>query len=204
MSAVETVSGLLFVLSGPSGVGKDALAERLLRKVPRLRRVVTAVTRPPRPSEKHAVDYYFLSREEFQAEVDRGGLLEWADFVGSPRGTPRFGVVDVLRQGDDALLKIEVDGCRKVKALLPNAVTIFLAPPDVATLERRLRVRGDVPVEEADRRLDRARIELAAAKEYDYRVVNYEGRLDDAVDEVAAIVAAERAREPPRCVVLQT
>jgi guanylate kinase len=204
VSAGETVSGLLFVLSGPSGVGKDALAERLVRKVPRLRRVVTAVTRPPRPSEEHAVDYYFLSREEFQAEVERGGLLEWADFVGSPRGTPRFGVIEVLRQGDDALLKIEIDGCRKVKALLPDAVTIFLAPPDLATLERRLRVRGDVPAEEAERRMARARVELAAAEEYDYRVVNHERRLDEAVDEVAAIVAAERARNPPRRVVLQT
>jgi guanylate kinase len=199
----DRVSGLLFVLSGPSGVGKDALADRLLRKVPRLRRVVTAVTRPPRPSEVHGVDYYFLSRDEFQREVERGGLLEWADFVGSPRGTPRFGVIDVLRGGDDALLKIEIDGCRKVKSALPEAITVFLSPPDLATLERRLRARGDVAADEAELRMARARIELAAAPEYDYRVVNHEGRLDEAVDEVAAIVAAERARRPPRRVVLE-
>ena len=200
----DAVSGLLFVLSGPSGVGKDALVERLLRRVPRLRRVVTAVTRAPRPTERHGVDYYFLSREDFQREVERDGLLEWAEFVGSPRGTPRFGVIDVLRRGDDALLKIEVDGCRKVKVALPNAITLFLAPPDLATLENRLRGRGDVPAEEAERRLARARVELAAADEYDYQVVNHEGRLDEAVEEVAAIVEAERARRPPRRVVLET
>jgi guanylate kinase len=204
VSKGDAVSGLLFVLSGPSGVGKDVLVERLLQRVPRLRRVVTAVTRAPRPTERQGVDYYFLSRDEFQREVDRGGLLEWADFVGSPRGTPRFGVVDVLRRGDDALLKIELDGCRKVKAALPDAITVFLAPPDLATLERRLRVRGDVPDDEAERRMARARVELAAAEEYDYQVVNHEGRLDDAVDEVAAIVALERAREPARRVVIET
>jgi guanylate kinase len=196
------VSGLLFVLSGPSGVGKDALTERLLERVPRLRRVVTAVTRPPRPTEAHGVDYYFLSRDEFRREVERGGLLEWAEYVGSPRGTPRFGVVDVLRVGHDALLKIEVEGCRKVKAALPEAVTVFLAPPDLATLESRLRGRQDVPDAEVERRLARARVELEAAGEYDYRVVNHEGRLDEAVDEVAAIIAAERARQPPRRVVI--
>ena len=193
----------MFVLSGPSGVGKDALAGRLLAKVPRLGRVITAVTRAPRPTEVPGVDYYFLSRQEFEREVERGGLLEWAEYVGSPRGTPRFGVVEVLRRGDDALLKIELDGCRKVKATLPNAVTILLAPPDLASLERRLRARGDVPADEIDRRMARAQVELAAAPEYDYRVVNHEGRLDEAVHEVAAIVAAERARLPPRRVVLE-
>jgi guanylate kinase len=197
------VSGLLFVLSGPSGVGKDALAGRLLEKVPRLRRVVTAVTRPPRPSEVAGVDYHFLSRDEFMREVARGGLLEWADYVGSPRGTPLFGLVDVLAGGDDALLKIELDGARKVKAALPEAITILLLPPDRATLERRINLRGDVPPDEVDRRMARADVELAAAPEYDYCVVNYEGRLEDAVEEVAAIVAVERARQPPRRVVVQ-
>jgi guanylate kinase len=197
------VSGLLFVLSGPSGVGKDALAGRLLEKVPRLRRVVTAVTRPPRPSEVAGVDYHFLSRDEFMREVARGGLLEWADYVGSPRGTPLFGLVDVLAGGDDALLKIELDGARKVKAALPEAITILLVPPDRATLERRVNRRGDVPPDEVDRRMARADVELAAAPEYDYCVVNREGRLEDAVEEVAAIVAVERARQPPRRVVVQ-
>lgn len=196
------VSGRLFVLSGPSGVGKDALVARLLEKVPRLRRVVTAVTRAPRPSEIPGVDYHFLTRDGFMREVERGGLLEWAEYVGSPRGTPRFGVVDVLRDGDDALLKIELDGARKVKAALPEAIAILLVPPDMTTLERRVNRRGDVPAEEVDRRMARARVELAAADEYDYRVVNHEGRLEDAVDEVAAIVTAERARQPPRNVVL--
>jgi guanylate kinase len=197
------VSGLLFVLSGPSGVGKDAIAARLQERELRLRRVVTAVTRPPRPGEVEGVDYFFMTRERFAEEVERGGLLEWAEYVGSPRGTPLFSLAGTLRTGDDALLKIDVDGFRKVKRRLPEVITIFGLPPDLAVLERRLLGRGDVPADEARRRLARARVEMAALEEYDYRVVNHEGQLDRAVDEIAAIVAAERLRVRPRRVVVE-
>ena len=163
----ERVSGLVFVLSGPSGVGKDAILARLAERGLGLRRVVTAVTRPPRPGEVEGVDYYFMSRERFAEEVARGGLLEWADYVGSPRGTPLFGLIETLRRGDDAVLKIDVDGFRKVKRRLPEVISIFVLPPDLASLSRRLQERGDVPA-----------------------------------DEVAAIVEVERARVPPRRVVL--
>lgn len=196
------VSGLVFVVSGPSGVGKDVLLAKLDERRLGLRRVVTAVTRPPRPGEVDGVDYYFLTREQFQEELARGGFLEWADYVGSPRGTPLFGLVRTLAAGDDAVLKIDVDGFRKVKGRLPEVISVFILPPNLATLERRLRGRGDVPPDEAARRLAQAKAELDAAAEYDYRVVNHDGRLDEAVDEVAAIVAAERARVPPRRVVL--
>ncbi|HEV8633434.1 MAG TPA: guanylate kinase [Chloroflexota bacterium] len=199
----ETVSGLVFVLSGPSGVGKDMLVARLTERNLGLRRVVTAVTRPPRPGEVEGVDYYFLTRERFEQEVARGGFLEWAEYVGSPRGTPLFALVRTLRRGDDAILKIDLDGFRKVKRRLPDVISIFILPPDLAVLERRLRGRGDVPADEVRRRLEQARAELAAADEYDYRVVNRDGQLDRAVDEVAAIVAAERARVPPRRVVIE-
>jgi guanylate kinase len=197
-----TVSGLVFVLSGPSGVGKDVIAARLQERALGIRRVVTAVTRPPRPGEVEGVDYYFLTRERFADEVERGGLLEWAEYVGSPRGTPLFSLVGTLRGGEDALLKIDVDGFRKVKRRLPEVISIFVLPPDFDVLERRLFGRGDVSREEAERRLEQARVEMAALGEYDYRVVNHDGQLDRAVDEVAAIVAAERLRVRPRRVVI--
>jgi len=199
----ETVSGLVFVLSGPSGVGKDALVARLQARNLGLRRVVTAVTRPPRPGEVEGVDYYFLARERFAEEVARGGLLEWAEYVGSPRGTPVFALARTLRGGDDAVLKIDVDGFRQVRRRLPEVISIFVLPPDLDVLERRLLTRGDVPDDEARRRLEQAHVELAALEEYDYRVVNHEGRLNQAVDELAAIVTAERLRVRPRRVVLE-
>jgi guanylate kinase len=197
-----TVSGLVFVLSGPAGVGKDAVLARLLERGVQVGRVVTAITRPPRPNEVDGRDYYFVSRDRFMEMVAAGELLEWAEYVGSPRGAPLFSLKKTLALGHDALLKIDVEGARQVRERLPSAITIFLAPPDRETLFRRMAARGHDDPAEMARRLKRAEDELAVASTYDYQVVNHEGQLDRAVDEVAAIIAAERARVPPRLVEL--
>jgi guanylate kinase len=163
---------------------------------------VTAITRPARPNEVEGRDYYFVSRERFDRMVADGELLEWADFVGSPRGTPIASLRRTLAGGHDAILKIDVDGARQVRARLPAAITIFLEPPNLQTLLQRMAARGHDDPAEMERRLRRAEEEMAAAPSYDYRVVNREGELERAVDEVAAIIAAERARTPPRTVEL--
>jgi guanylate kinase len=194
--------GLVFVLSGPAGVGKDAVLARLLERGVEVGRVVTAVTRPPRPNEVEGRDYYFVSRERFTEMVAAGDLLEWADYVGSPRGTPLWSLEQTLRRGRDALLKIDVDGARQVRARLPEAITIFLEPPNLQTLLQRMATRGHDDPAEMQRRLARAEEEVAVGPSYDYRIVNREGELDRAVDEVAGIIAAERARVPPRVVEL--
>lgn len=193
----------MFILSGPSGVGKDAVLARLLRRDPRLARVVTAVTRPPRPREREGVDYYFVSREHFDGLIRDGALLEWADFVGSPRGTPLFSLRDTLARGQDAVLKIDVEGARQVRRQLPGVVSIMLEPPDLAVLRARMTARGADDEAEIARRLQRAQAELDARGEYDYSVVNRDGELRRTVDLVAAIVTAERARVRPSLIRLE-
>lgn len=188
--------GLLFVLSGPSGVGKDAVLEHLLaagRALPRLLRCVTATTRPPRTGEVHGVDYLFVDEGEFERRVAAGLFLEHATFAGRRYGTPRDWVDGVLERGDDVLLKIEVQGALQVRAQAPDAVMVFLAPPSEDELERRLRGR-DRDAEPADlaRRLERARVELRQSGRYDYLVVNE--LIPVAADAVRSIVVAERCR----------
>src|SRR5919206_3339278 len=115
----EPARGLVFVLSGPAGVGKDAVLARLLERGVVLGRVVTAITRPPRPNEVEGRDYYFVSRQRFEEMVAAGELLEWAEYVGSPRGTPIWSLEATLRRGRDAILKIDVEGARQVRERLP-------------------------------------------------------------------------------------
>jgi guanylate kinase len=190
--------GLVFVLSGPSGVGKDTVLDALVRRAFPFGRVVTAVTREPRPSEVEGIDYHFLPAEEFLRLADAGEFLEWTEYVGSPRGTPLFALRETLARGHDAVLKIDVEGFRKVRRRLPNAIGMFLAPPSFEALESRIRARQDTPPDEMARRLERARHEMLAMPEFDYRVVNNENEVERAADEIAAIMLAERARIEPR------
>jgi guanylate kinase len=195
-------SGLVFIVSGPAGVGKDAVLAGLAARGIELGRVVTAVTRPPRAGEVEGVDYYFVSRERFAEMVAADELLEWADYVGSPRGTPLFSLRRTLERGKDAVLKIDVDGFRQVRQHLPHTVSIFIAPPDLDTLAARMRSRAADTPEQIAARLERAAAELAVSPEYDYVLVNHEGALDQTIDALATIVAAERARVPSRAVTI--
>jgi guanylate kinase len=188
--------GSLFVLSGPSGVGKDAVLAPLFAAgtcPPRLRRCVTATTRAPRPGEIEGVDYFFLAREEFERRVAEGFFLEHAGYAGRLYGTPRWWVDTERDRGNDVLLKIDVQGARQVRAAAPDAVLVFLAPPSIDELERRLRGR-DFGADPGDlaRRFAIAREELALSRDYDYLVVN--DRLEVAVEALRSIVLAERCR----------
>lgn len=178
------------MLAGPSGTGKGTVVSHLLRRDPSLVLSVSVTTRRPRPNEVDGVDYRFVSDDEFDRLVADGALLEWAAIVGHRSGTPSGPVEEVLASGRDVLLEIDVQGAGWVRRRSPDAVLIFLAPPSLEELERRLRSRGTETEDRLRARLARAREELAEAGAFDHVVVNDD--VDRAVDEVAAILRGIR------------
>lgn len=162
------------MLAGPSGVGKGTLIGRLLDRHPELWLSVSATTRAPRASEQHGVHYCFISREDFMQQARGEGLLEWAEFAGNCYGTPREPVERHLEQGRPVLLEIELEGARQVRSTFPAARQIFIAPPSLKELERRIRSRGTEDEESVMRRLRRACLELEAQHEFDAVVINNE------------------------------
>ena len=187
-------SPLMVVISGPSGVGKDAVLERM-RLLPReWHFIVTATTRERRPNERDGTDYVFMTTEEFRSLVEKDGFLEHAEVYGRWYGVPRSQTEEALRSGKDCIVKVDVQGARTIRTEVPDALLIFLAPPDMKELERRLRERKSETVEDMKRRIDTARLEMEQEAEFDYVVVNHNGRLDDAVTEVDEIIAREKRR----------
>ncbi len=186
--------GLLFVVSGPSGAGKDTLVETLRTRAPRLRYSISATTRAPRASEREGEHYFFLSREEFERRCGGGGLLEWREYNGNLYGTPRDYVERTLETGDDLIVKPEVNGALAIKAAYPGAVLIFLVPDSFSNLRERLLARKTETEAEIAGRLDIARRELDFVRNFDYVVVNRQGALEEAVRDLEAIVRAERLR----------
>ncbi len=184
--------GLLFVVSAPSGTGKTTVVERLVETMPGLALSRSYTSRPEREGEQDGVDYNFISRDAFQAMARRGEFLEWADVFGNFYGTGRVETETRLSGGADLVLVIDVQGARQVRRSVAGTVGIFVLPPSFAALERRLRGRSKDPEDAIARRLDTARREVSAVVEYDYVVVN--DMLDRCVNEIAAIVTAERAR----------
>ena len=184
-------AGKLIVLSGPSGVGKSTAIRAMTERKQDFFFSVSATTRPMRPGERDGVDYYFMDRSQFMEQIRDGQLLEWAEYVGACYGTPAAPLRRALAEGQDALLDIDVQGGMQVKASEPGAVLIFLAPPDMDELERRLRGRGDTPPDVIAQRLEQARWECTQADAYyDYVVVNDE--ISRAVDEIFDILDAEK------------
>ncbi|QHC22187.1 guanylate kinase [Streptomyces sp. GS7] len=162
----------LTVLSGPSGVGKSTVVAHMRKVHPEVWLSVSATTRKPRPGERHGVQYFFVDNEEFDKLVANGELLEWAEFAGNRYGTPRKAVLDRLESGEPVLLEIDLQGARQVRESMADAHLVFLAPPSWEELVRRLTGRGTEAPEVIERRLEAARIELAAEKEFDVTLVN--------------------------------
>ena len=185
--------GTLIVIAGPSGVGKGSVVQRLLSRDPKgLSLSVSATTRSPRSGEVEGVDYVFVSDETFDAMIQDGELLEWAEIVGHRSGTPARFVTEQLQAGRDVVLEIDVKGAQQVRLAMPNALLIFLLPPSFEELERRLRGRGTEDEDRIERRLDTARWELQQEGWFDHRVLNDD--LQRASDEVAAIIERSRDR----------
>jgi guanylate kinase len=165
-------TGLLYVISGPSGVGKDTILGEFLPNAENCSLSISATTRPPRLGEKHGREYYFINREEFARRVAAGEMLEYTEYNGNYYGTPRKEVEEQLNRGKDVILELEVDGGLQVKRLDPKAVLVFVVAPSIPELERRLRARGTESEAAIQARMNIARFEISKAHEYDYVIIN--------------------------------
>jgi guanylate kinase len=193
---------LLIVISGTPGVGKDTLIRRLSGRGCPFHFVVTATDRAPRPGEVHGVDYFFVTTEEFTRMLAQDELLEHAVVYGQHKGVPKQQVRKALASGKDVIVRVDVQGAATVRRLVPEAVLIFLTASSEEELRQRLCARaGDSP-EQLQRRIATAREEMQRLSEFDYVVVNRDGELDQAVDDVLAIIRAEHCRVHPRVVQL--
>lgn len=184
--------GLIFVLSGPSGVGKDSLLKKLLKITPNIEKCITTTSRKPRGNEINGKDYWFCTTDEFHQLIETGGFLEYARVHGNLYGVQRKHVDEILASGRDVFLLIDVQGAAAVKNTRPETILIFLSPPTMAELERRLRDRGTETDAEINKRLIGAAGELERIQEFDYLVVN--DQIDRAAAELAAVVTAERCK----------
>lgn len=189
-----TGPGLLFVISGPSGAGKDTLVEALREHRPTLRYSISVTTRARRPEERDREHYFFVSKREFEERRHQGRLLEWREYGGNLYGTPRDYVEESLGEGYDVILKPEVNGALAVKAAYPDAVLIFLVPDRFSNLRERLLARRTETNEEIARRLEIAAQEMKFIRRFDYIVVNAQDRPEEAVRDLGAILQAERFR----------
>ena len=185
--------GLLFVVSAPAGCGKDTILEQVLAQTENVGYSVSATTRAPRPGEVDGTHYFFLTREKFEQMIEEGAVLEYTEYCGNYYGTPKKGVEDMLAQGKDVILKIEVEGAMNIKKLFPDCCLVFILPPSMQELERRLRKRGTEDEPTILRRTAQAREEIDTAVNYDYFVVN--DALEDAVQDLMAVIRAEKCRK---------
>jgi guanylate kinase len=182
--------GRLFVITAPSGAGKTSLIEALMREDPSLRLSISYTTRPPRPGEKNGVDYHFVDDDAFVAMRSRGEFLESAEVHGYRYGTSKQVITDALQRGEDLILEIDWQGAQQVRRLYPECVGIFILPPSVEELERRMRLRAQDSDAVIRRRLDNAREELAHSGEFKYRIINKD--FDTALRELAQIIQKEK------------
>lgn len=194
---------LLIVISGPSGVGKDTIARRLIERKPdSFYFVVTATTRPPRPGEVHGRDYFFYSTDEFARMIEEEELLEYAIVYNDYKGVPKQQIREALQSGKDVIMRVDPQGAATIRRLVPNAVFIFLTAESEDSMVRRLRERKSETPEGLNLRIATARQEMRRMKEFDYCVVNSDSQQEEAVETILCIIRAVRARVDHRPVEL--
>lgn len=184
--------GKVFVITGPSGVGKGTVVEQVLKKIENIYLSVSATTRQKRQGEKEGVNYFFKTKEEFERMIKSDEFLEWAEFAGDYYGSPKFSINNYLSCGKDILLEIEVQGAKQVKEKCPESILIFLAPPNFEALEERLIKRQTESIEKVKVRLKKATQEMKEVKLFHYLVIN--DNLPEAIDNVVSIIRSERCR----------
>jgi len=193
---------LLIVISGPSGVGKDSVVQHMMMRQVPFHFVVTATSRPPRPEEVHGVDYFFVSEQEFRDMIEHNELLEHAIVYGQYKGIPKQQVREALASGKDVVMRLDVQGAATVRSLVPEAVLIFLSASSEEELISRLHQRRTESNAELQHRIRVAEDEMKRIREFDYVVINRDCALDEAVEQILAIIATEHSRVYPRQVKL--
>jgi guanylate kinase len=184
--------GLLIVISGPAGTGKGTVVGRLLEKNPNIKLSISKTTRKPRPGEKEGVNYFFVSREQFEEEIKNERFLEYAEYNNNYYGTPKDFVFEALEKGYDVILEIETKGALQIKKVFSDAVLIFLLPPSIEELYKRLVKRGTESEDEIRARLEIAKNEIKLVPEYDYCVIN--DNVDDAAEKIQKIIEVEKLK----------
>ena len=196
----KSVHPLLIVISGPSGVGKDATLDRMKKAGLPYHYVLTATTRPKRPGEKDGIDYWFISEDKFHQMVKGNQFLEWAKVYGNYYGVPKQNIKEALKKGLDTVVKVDVQGAATIKRILPDALFIFLMPPSSEELANRLKHRYGGSSTDLDVRLGKAQEEMESLPMFDYVITSYKDNLDLTVAEINAAVTAEKCRTKPRVV----
>jgi guanylate kinase len=193
----QRANPLVVVISGPSGVGKDAVLAAMKKARLPYYYVLTATTRPKRPEEKDGVDYWFISRDKFQQMVERNQFLEWANVYGNYYGVPRREIDEALEQGLDTIVKVDVQGASTIQRILPDALLIFLMPPSKEELAKRLKQRYGDFSSELDIRLGKANDEMESLPIFDYVITNQTDNLDLTVAQINNVIAAEKCLTRP-------
>lgn len=193
--------GGVFIISGPSGSGKDTLIVRLLEKLPELRFSISSITRGMREGEKQGEKYNFITREKFEDMINNGELLEYNTYVGNYYGTPKAPVVKAIEDGYDMIIEVDVNGAAQIREKLADAVSIFIMPPSYEELKARLSGRGTETEELIDRRMNSALGEIRRASEYDYIVVNDD--IDTAVNDIMSVILSQRLKTERKSYIIE-
>jgi guanylate kinase len=184
--------GILYVITAPSGTGKGTILKRLLKRIDSLRYSVSTTTRPIRKGEKEGKSYHFIKTDEFKKLIENDELIEWTEYCDNYYGTPKINIEKSLDSGYDIVLEIETEGAESIKKIYPDCVMIFILPPSIQELERRIRKRASEENADIEKRIMRAKEEIKHCEAFDYIVIN--DNLDHAVDEMECIIVAEKQR----------